>query len=283
MNRRGATSFGAAARLVAVAATFALSICPSRAAAGPPFQVDDPEPVAYRHFEVYISSQYAQSFRAVSGSLPALELTYGVAPNVQLAVAVQLSASRATPSAPWKLGYGDMTVGAKIRFVQETAHRPQLAFYPSIVIPTGDAKNALGGGSTKLFLPVWAQKDVGRWTVFGGGGLWRNPGSGNQNYTFSGIAAQRPAGPRLTYGAELFHATADTVGGSGSTGFSLGMIRTVDERHHVFFSVGRSLGPSNALNAYAAYKLDLGPAAVPAAAAGTTRIQWNDDSRPAPL
>jgi hypothetical protein len=42
----------------------------------------------------------------------------------------------------------------------------------------------------QYFLPVWLQKDFGKWTTYGGGGYWINPGAGNKNWWFSGILLQ---------------------------------------------------------------------------------------------
>jgi hypothetical protein len=241
----------------------ALGLPAAPALAGPPFQVDDPEPTPFRHYEIYVNSQFAHGPDGMSGTLPALEVNYGLLRNVQFAVTTQVAASRDAGKAPWVLGFGDTEVALKLRFMQEGAGRPQIAFYPAVVVPTGNAASGLGEGNTRLFLPLWAQKDVGRWTVFGGGGLWHNPGAGNRDYTFSGIAAQREVSESFSYGAEVFHSTPDTVGGTPSTGFSVGFVRGFDEHHKVLFSAGRSLRGTNALTTYAAYELYLGPRAAP--------------------
>ena len=264
-NARRATSFHHAWHVMLAAVALAALLCPAHAAAGPPYQTDDPEPVAHRRFEVNISSQYANTFGAISGNAPALGVNYGLMPNVQLSLTLQLNENSGSRSAPWKVGFGDTTVGLKMRFVQETARGPQIAFDPAIVIPTGDAKNGLGGGLPKLILPLWLQKDVGAWTLFGGGGITRNPGPGRRDYTFTGVAAQRQMGRNTSFGAEIFHATADTIAGNGSTGFNIGSVRTLDATHSVMFSIG----PSNSLSAYAGYKLQFGPrpkSSTPAAA-----------------
>ncbi len=245
----------------AVLAGLALGAAALPALAGPPFQTDDPEPTPYRYYEIYLNSQYAHDPGGVSGTLPALEVNYGLMPNVQFSVTTQVAVSRAAGAAPWLLGYGDTELALKVRFVQESAARPQVAFYPAVVMPTGNAAGGLGNGNTRLFLPLWAQKDVGRWTVFGGGGLWHNPGPGNRDFTFSGIAAQRDASDSLSYGVELFRATAEVTGGAPSTGFSAGVIRGFDEHHKLLFSVGRSLHGANTLSTYTAYELFLGPRA----------------------
>ena len=51
------------------------------ALAGPPFRTDDPEPVEYKHWEVYVASQY---FDFKDGSImtaPHVEINYGAIPN----------------------------------------------------------------------------------------------------------------------------------------------------------------------------------------------------------
>jgi hypothetical protein len=232
------------------------------ALAGPPFATDDPEPTPYRHYEIYLNSQFAHDTDAMSFALPSLEVNYGLMRNVQFSVTATRAAGRGAGD-PWHAGFGDSEVGLKIRFVQESATMPQIAFYPAVVLPSGDAKLGLGDGNTKVFLPLWAQKAFGHWEVFGGGGVWRNPGAGNRDYTFTGVAAQREISESLSFGAEIFHQGATTVGGNASTGFNVGMTKGLDEHHKVLFSVGRSLRGSNALSTYAAYELFLGPKGKP--------------------
>jgi hypothetical protein len=57
--------------------------------------------------------------------------------------------------------------------------------FPLVEVPSGDADKGLGNGKTQYFLPVWLQKDFGKWTIYGGGGYWINPGTGNKNWWFS--------------------------------------------------------------------------------------------------
>ena len=240
------------------AATILTAASAAPALAGPPFQTDDPDPTPYRFYEIYLNTQLVHDAGSVTGTLPALEVNYGALPNVQVSLTTQLSTNYAASPMPW-IGYGDTELAVKLRFIQETKSRPQIAFYPAVVMPTGNAAAQLGGGYVKSFFPLWAQKDVGRWTVFGGGGVWHNPGPGNRDYTFSGLAAERSVGEKWTYGGEIFHSSPDTIGGRTSTGFSVGSIHNIDPRHQVLFSVGRSLGAQNVLNVYAAYELYLGP------------------------
>jgi hypothetical protein len=51
--------------------------------AGPPFTTDDPEPVEYRHWEVYAASQHTKSAAGWSGTAPHFEVNYGAITNRQ--------------------------------------------------------------------------------------------------------------------------------------------------------------------------------------------------------
>ena len=52
---------------------------------------------------------------------------------------------------------------------------------------------------------------------------------------------------------ELFHQTADTVGGKDSTGFNLGAIYDFDEHNHLLVSAGAGIQNARATNLYSWY------------------------------
>ena len=102
---------------------------------------------------------------------------------------------------PLHVGYGDTEVALKVRFLQEDDGRPQVSFYPAVVLPTSSVAPAMGSDSLpKVFLPLWAQKTNGSWTYFGGGGVWHNPGLGNLDYSFTGIAASHQISSGVSIG-----------------------------------------------------------------------------------
>jgi hypothetical protein len=57
---------------------------PWPALAGPPFRTDDPEPVEYKHWEVYVASQGSFDRDETSLTAPHVEINYGLFPNVQI-------------------------------------------------------------------------------------------------------------------------------------------------------------------------------------------------------
>ncbi len=236
--------------------------------AGPPFLTDDPEPVERGHWEIFGFSTGTWVRGDAAGALPGIDVNYGVADDLQAHAAAALAYNSA-PGTGTQFGYGDSEIGAKYRFLRaaEKDWWPQMAIYPRLVAPTGAATRGLGTGRTHWFLPVWAQKDLGRWTTYGGGGYGINPGPGNKSYWFLGWVLQRQLSEDLAGGVELFHQTAFSAAAPGSVGFPLGTTDTTGfnlgvtydwTRHdHLLLSLGRGLqnvSASNRFSYYAAYR-----------------------------
>jgi hypothetical protein len=68
------------------------------------------------------------------------------------------------------------------------------------------------------------QKDVGSWSIFGGGGYAVNPGVGNNDYWTGGLAVSHQLTPKLLFGIEANRQGAATIGGTGSTSLGVGTI-----------------------------------------------------------
>ena len=208
--------------------------------AGPPFITDDPVPVDLDHWEVYLYSAGAYRQSDTSGLGPGVEVNYGAAPDLQLHVIVN-GAFNKPESGATQVGFGDTELGTKYRFISPGDHDwyPQVAIFPLLEVPSGDAARGLGAGHVQAFLPVWIQKDWGKWTAYGGGGYWINPGAANQNYWFTGIVLGRQVTDKLALGGEVFHQTANVIGGSASSGFNLGGVYDFTDHYHLLFSAGR--------------------------------------------
>jgi hypothetical protein len=223
------------------------------AMAGPPFVTDDPEPVEYQHHELYLATQQTKSADGRAGTLPHVEYNYGAAPNLQLHAIVPLAFSNPV-GGPSQHGLGDIELGFKYRFVQETDTRPMVGIFPLVEIPTGDADKGLGNGTTQVFLPVWLQKKFGEgWQTYGGGGYWINHAAGARNHWFFGWQVQKELNEQWTLGAEIFHSTEQFVGVGSSTGFNLGGMYNLDEHNHVLFSAGKGLANAAATNQFTSY------------------------------
>jgi hypothetical protein len=224
-------------------------------AAGPPFRTDDPEPVEYQHWEFYTFTVGTHVSGDTSGVLPAFEFNYGALPNVQLHVIAPVAFDAPT-GGPTQFGYGDTELGVKWRFVDEDKNgwMPQIGTFPILVVPTGNAERGLGTGSTRLFLPLWLQKSFGEWTTYGGGGYWiNNQRPDDKNFWFFGWLLQRKITDKLTLGGEIFHDTADSIGGFDTTAFNIGGYYDFDQHNHLLFSAGRAFQNAAQTNLYSFY------------------------------
>ncbi|MFL6846697.1 MAG: hypothetical protein ACJ8ER_17670 [Allosphingosinicella sp.] len=232
----------------------ALLLLPAAAQAGPPFLTDDPEPTDTGHWEIYAPLFEAEGQGEDFEGALAAEINYGAAKDVQ--VTVGLPAAYAHDGAGWHWGAGDLEASVKYRFYHDEAAGLQIAAFPGITLPT--ASNGLGAGRVTALLPVWAQKDIGPWSVFGGGGYAINPGPGNRDYWTGGVALTRRLGKRLLLGVEADRQGPDTIGGRASTSLGLGTIYDLPGPLRLLASGGPTLedGGVNGFHAFAAVGLD---------------------------
>jgi hypothetical protein len=225
--------------------------------AGPPFRTDDPQTVDLGHLELYLFSAGQHVPGTSTGVGPAVEFNYGVLADTQVHLVVPYAYDRGA-NPPSRGGLGDLEVGLKFRFVKETDTLPQVGLFPLVEIPTGEAHKGLGADHTQVYLPVWIQKSWGPWATYGGYGWWRNPGSGNRNWTYAGWLLQRDLGEHLTLGIEAFHNSAMTLATQPSTGFNAGGQVNLSEKHHLLFSVGRNVSGERQTFFYVGYQLTTG-------------------------
>jgi len=245
--------FPIAARLAVVSLALA-----SAANAGPPFVTDDPEPVDYQHWEIYLATQQYHNADGWSGTAPHLEINYGVVPDVQLHVIAPFSYDKPTGGRT-TYGYGDTELGVKYRFVHETDTRPMIGIFPLVELPTGNSAQGLGNGKAQFFLPIWLQKKFGDWSSYGGGGYWFNPGTGNRNYWYAGWQVQRKITEPLALGAEIQYRTADTVAGHSSVALNGGGVWDLSKNYHILFSAGHTVAGRGEFQGYFALQYTFGP------------------------
>jgi hypothetical protein len=174
------------------------------ALAGPPFQTDDPQPIDFRNYELYTFATSDGTPIETDTEGPALEFNWGAAPNLHLHIIAPAAAIFPAAGAR-AFGIGDIELGIKYRFVQETKHRPMIGTFTMFEIPTGSASRGLGVGKTWYKVPLWAQKSFGPWTTYGGGGVTVFSVPGYRNYPFVGWLLQRDFGKKWTLGSEIFY------------------------------------------------------------------------------
>lgn len=232
----------------------AAALTAGQAVAGPPFRTDDPEPVEYGHFEFDAFSTATKTTGGWSGFLPALEANYGALPNLQLHAILPLGFTAPTDG---RTGFAmaDVELGAKYRFITpgDDDWFPQVAVFPLIEVPVGNQKLGFSTGHAQIFLPIWLQKDLDPWTIYGGGGYWINPGAGNRNFGFFGVAVWRKLTDQLNLGVEVFHQTSPADGVKDSTGFNVGATYDLSENWHILASAGTGLQNRNETNQFAYY------------------------------
>jgi hypothetical protein len=209
--------------------------------ADPPFVTDDPFPLPYHSGEFYFftTGTYAADGTTLDAA-PGVEANYSLFQNTFFHMVVPLAYTK--PSGENSAyGLGDVELGFKWRFIEQSHLIPDIAIFPLIELPTGDESRGLGNGQPQVFLPIWLGENWGPWTIYGGGGYWINPGAGNRNWLFTGIVIQRQITERLYLGGEIYHQTPDTVEGSQSTGFNVGGGCIVSGPYQILFSAGRNV------------------------------------------
>ena len=227
----------------------ALGLAALPALAGPPFMTDDPAPVDYKHSEFYVFSTYDKTPDGKELAAPAFEYNYGPMPDVQLHAMVPVARSEPDGAAS-QSGLGDIELGVKYRFVQETETTPQIGIFPMAELNTGDADKGLGNGKTWWRLPVWIQKSWGEWTTYGGAGYVINSAEGQKDYPFAGWLLQKDIGEKWTLGGEVFGRAKDTEDGQSTTIVNVGGFYKFTPDFNLLFSVGQSVSGEKHTVAY---------------------------------
>lgn len=217
------------------------------AAAGPPFVTDDAGPQDVGTFEILL---FADTTLAPGGSstTAGLDIGYGLAPNLQFTFVAPIEIEHG----PHGLhGMGDIELGVGYRVVEqrEGSWVPDIAIKPTITLPT--AQHDLGLHRVGGFISAWASKDIGDWSMFGGGGYGINPGAGNKDFALAGFALTRQVSEEVNLGVEVYHQSADVVGGPSITRAALGATWQFDEKVALIFSGGPGLNRPRETGRYA--------------------------------
>jgi hypothetical protein len=207
------------------------------ALAGPPYLSDDPEPTDYQHFEIYAYGQGTQTAAGVAGA-SGIDFNYGGAPDLQLTAVLPLEYDERG-----KTGLGNVELAAKYKFLHQEDVGWDVAVFPRVFLPS---ISSLGDDHAAFSLPFWAQKDIGKWSMFGGGGCVLNATHTTQNYCFAGWAVTREVVEGLRLGVEIYHQGASDKDGNVSTDLGGGLAWDINENYHFLAYAGPGLENASA-------------------------------------
>lgn len=230
------------------AAAIALAALPaSPARAGPPFVTDDPEPTDLKHWEIYnfVSGTREFGADALDGGV---DLNYGGARDLQLTATLPLHVESGAP-----LDSGSVELAVKYRFAHQAPDRisADIALFPRVILPT-----ARGARRAQVLLPIWLQRDFGKWSLFGGAGYTLNPGPDQRNYWQQGLVLTRQMRPGLQLGLEYYGQARTSVDDRPVHGANLAAIVHIHGPFSWLVSAGKGLNRPQTI-AYTALKLDL--------------------------
>ena len=181
-------------------------------AQGPPFQVDDPVPVDFKHYEFYIFGSTDGTPAETDYSGPAFEFNWGALPRVQIHTILPWGGIYPSNKAvyypggtgPSAHGLTDMELGVKLAIIKETKTIPQIGTFTMFEMPTGNYDKGLGVGKVWYRLPLWLQKNEGKWLFDGGAGETVVPQTGYHDFPYGGFLLKREMNKKLELAAEVF-------------------------------------------------------------------------------
>jgi hypothetical protein len=181
-------------------------------AQGPPFQVDDPVPVDFKHYEFYIFGATDGTPAEMDYAGPAFEFNWGAVPRVQIHAVLPWGGIRPlnnqiyapTGIGPSEAGRIDMEFGVKLAIIKETKKIPQIGTFTMLELPTGNSDKGLGVGKAWYKLPVWLQKNSGKWLFDGGAGETVVPQTDYHNFPYGGFLVKREVNKKLDMAVEVF-------------------------------------------------------------------------------
>jgi len=233
-----AFSFGAA---------LCAALVSSAAYAGPPFVTDDPEPTDLHKWEIYNFAGGGHD-SGVTSLDTGIDLNYGAAKDVQLTAVFPLHTETGAP-----LDAGTIELAAKDKFLHQGKGNFGLdvTFFPRVFLPT-----ARGARYAQVLLPVWVQRDFGKWQIFGGGGYTLNPGPGNRDYWIQGVVLTREVRKGFQLGLEEYAQGRSAVDARAVTGVNLGTTIHIKGPYSLLASFGQGLNRPQTIF-YTSLKLDL--------------------------
>lgn len=136
--------------------------------AGRPLAIDDADSVERGQFELEMGVAYEYDSDCKHWDYP-VGLTYGLGAEVEAGIGfggqfeelTERAADSGEEMCTREDGIGDLIIGAKWRFLDESAWCPRQALAPSVKFPTADDAKGLGSGETDYDLMWVASKQLG--------------------------------------------------------------------------------------------------------------------------
>lgn len=235
--------------LANVSITVFLALLAAPALAGPPYISDDPEPTDYHHYEIYLYSNGGSARDGASGET-GIDFNYGALPDLQLTAVAPLAYSMSANAAN-EVGFGNIELAAKYRFLRQETIGWDVALFPRVFLPSLSSR--VGEDHPALLLPLWLEKDWGAWSTFGGGGCQLDRGGTSRDFCMAGWALARQVLPDLQLGAEVVHQTPTTQGGRALTGIGAGLRYDLDDHYHLLAYFGPGLQNAAETSQYSWY------------------------------
>jgi len=222
---------------------------PFPAFTGPPYVTDDPEPTDYRHWEIYVFGSGTEA-RDGSGGATGLDFNYGAGPDLQLSLTLPLGYDSPS-SGTARVSLGNIEMAAKFRLLHQESIGWDVSVFPRLFLPSGSPQ--VGERHVSFLLPLWVGRSWGAWSTFGGGGCVLNHGGESQDFCVVSWAVTRQVLPNMQLGAEIYHRSADTIGGHPSTALGIGAIYDLSEHYRLLASFGPSIHNPPGTESYAWY------------------------------
>jgi Putative MetA-pathway of phenol degradation len=207
--------------------------------AGPPFVTEDPEPPPPGGWEINVPFIIERTPGETDMNTPLFDLNYGL-PNIQLKLEIPVEVIH-DDSDGTVGGAGDLLLGVKWRFLNNERSQFQLGTYPQVLVPTGDHSRSLGRGGCAFLLPLIAQKNWDKWTLYGNVGYWWQAGAENRDYVYAGAVLEREINEQLTLGVELFGNSPKERGVHSELAFNVGGSWKLNKHLNLLFTGGRDI------------------------------------------
>lgn len=136
--------------------------------AGRPLTIDDADAVDVRQVEVEAGACYEHDSECDHWDVP-FGVTLGVVPGVEAGIGfgsqfeerTEVIDAMGAEDRVHEHGIGDLIIGAKWRFLEESHGVPRQALAPSVKFPTADDDKGMGSGQTDYDLTWIASKSIG--------------------------------------------------------------------------------------------------------------------------